>query len=237
MRALLFVILFCPLANGQSSSAGTITDADEIRAGEVLAAKFESFKGLAPTAQTIKIEKYLQSVGDRVAAHAQRRLPYRFHFDPDPSFKSGIALPGGQIFVGGGILAYMDTEDQLAAVLGHEIEHVALGQCRDRLILEMAKQHLSAADLSKLELDPFFPGYGDDGEFAADRGGLKLAMEAGYSATAAVRLLQTFVILGQQVPNAPSGTKSNLQARFAQAQALADSAKPMPKERPLALPE
>jgi predicted Zn-dependent protease len=69
---------------------------------------------MRPTPQTTKIDEYLQTVGDRVAAHAQRKLPSRFHFDPGPAFKGAVGLPGGQIFVGGGILAHMDSEDQFA---------------------------------------------------------------------------------------------------------------------------
>ncbi len=241
MRVFLLVILLCPLAtitNAQNSpAAAAISDADEIRAGEVLAAKFEAVNGLAPTPQITKIEAYLQKVGDRVASHAQRQLPYRFHFDPDPAFKSGVALPGGQVFVGGGILAYMDTEDQLAAVLGHEIEHIALSQCRDRLLQEMARKHISAAEFEKLDLDPFMPGYGHNGEFAADREGVKLAMEAGYPANAAVRLLRVFVLMGHQMPNSSSEANSNLEARIAQIQTLAVTQKPLPAEKPLALPQ
>src|SRR5277367_5779290 len=207
MRTVLLVTLLCslvPLPIAQSSSApATISDADEVRAGNVLAAKFEAMNGLAPTPQIKKIEAYLQKVGDRVAVHAQRHLPYQFHFDPDPTFKSAVGLPGGQVFVGGGILTYMDTEDELAAVLGHEIEHIALNQCRDRLVQEMAKKHISAAEFEKLDLDPFNLGYGHDGEFAADREGVKLAMEAGYSGGAAVRLLQMFVIQAQQMLHTP----------------------------------
>jgi predicted Zn-dependent protease len=235
MKALLFVILICPLAIAQSSSPVVVTDADEIRAGAILAAKYRELRGLAPTPQATKIEVYLQQVGDRVAAHAQRHLPYRFYFDPAPGFRSAVALPGGPVFVGGGILAYMDSEDQLAGVLGHEIEHIELRHCRGRLAEEMAKEHLAVADLRDLKLDPFFPGYGHDGEFAADREGVKLAMEAGYSAQAVVRLLQTFVILGQQMPNSPSEAQSNLKARIAQIQTLALSQEPIPKETPLAL--
>jgi predicted Zn-dependent protease len=241
MKTFLFVILLCrlePSAYAQTSpTPAAISDADEIRAGRVLAAKFETVNGLAPTPQITKIEIYLQTVGDRVAAHAQRQFPYRFHFDPDPTFKSAVGLPGGQVFVGGGILTYMDTEDQLAAVLGHEIEHIALSQCRDRLLQEMAKKHISAAEFEKLDLDPFMPGYGHDGEFAADREGVKLAMEAGYSANGAVRLLQMFVIQAQQMPHTPSEATSNLEARIAQIQALAESQKPAPAEKPLAMPE
>ena len=241
MRVFLFVILLCPLAtitNAHNSPAAVaISDADEISAGEVLAAKFEAVNGLTPTPQITKIEAYLQKVGERVASRAQRHLPYRFYFDPAPTFKSAVALPGGQVFVGGGILAYMDTEDQLAAVLGHEIEHIALSQCRERLLQEMSRKHISAAEFQKLDLDPFMPGYGHDGEFAADREGVKLAMEAGYSANAAVRLLQMFVLMGQQMPNTSSEAKSNLEARIAQIQTLVESQKPLPAEKPLALPQ
>jgi predicted Zn-dependent protease len=246
MKLLSFVLLvllpalLAPLkivTNAQSSVTPTaFSDADEVRAGAALASKYISMKGLAPTPQTIKIEAYLQKVGDRVASHAQRKLPYRFHFDPDPTFKSAVGLPGGQVFVGGGILTYMNTEDQLAAVLGHEIEHIALSQCRGRLIQEMAKERVSVTEFKKLDLDPFMPGYGHDGEFAADRGGVELAMEAGYSANAAVKLLQMFVLMGEQMPNTSSEAKSNLEARIAQIRTLAESQKPSPSEKPLALP-
>jgi predicted Zn-dependent protease len=101
----------------------------------------------------------------------------------------------------------------------------------------MAKRHISGAGLKNLELDPFLPGYGHDREFAADRAGVRLSMEAGYSANAAVRLLETFVILGQQMPNTPSEAKSNLEARVAQIRPLAESQKPLPAEKPLALPQ
>ncbi len=228
----------------------TLSDADEVRIGQVLAQQFEQEEGMAPTPQTTKLDQYLQTVGDRVAAHAQRKLPYQFHFDPSPGFKSAVGLPGGQIFVGAGILAYIDTEDQLAAVLGHEVEHVALNQCRERLIKQLGDLHLSAEDASrpdpakhdaktyKLKVDPFLPGYGHDNEFAADREGVNLAIQAGYSPDAVIRLLQTYVILGEQMPNTPKEAKANLEARIAQIRALS-AANTLPKpaaERPLALP-
>jgi beta-barrel assembly-enhancing protease len=231
----------------------TLTDDDEVRIGQILAEQFEQEEGMAPTPQTRKLDQYLQTVGDRVAVHAQRKLPYQFHFDPSPGFKSAVGLPGGQIFVGAGILAYIDTEDQLAAVLGHEVEHVALNQCRERLIKQLADLHLSPKDASlpeptqpdpkrpatyKLKVDPFLPGYGHDNEFAADREGVTLAIQAGYAPDAVIRLLQTYVILGDQMPNTPKEAKANLEARIAQIRTLS-AANTLPKpaaEKPLALP-
>jgi predicted Zn-dependent protease len=242
MKRLAVVLLFHCLCYAQTgvtvSSAGQVSDADEIRVGQMLAEKFAKEEGIAPSPQNEKIDAYLQKVGDQVAKHAHRRLPYRFHFDPSPGFKSAVGLPGGQVFVGGGILAYMDSEDQLAMVLGHEIEHIDLNQCRDRLVKVLATQHLSVKDADRLKAAPFLDGYGHDNEFAADREGATLAMEAGYSVDAAIRLLQTFVILGEQLPNTPKEAKANLEARMAQIRQLRD-ASTLAKhvaERPLALP-
>src|ERR1700744_6066782 len=127
----------------QPAATGTLSDADEIRIGRVLAQNFEQAEGLSPTPQTMHIEAYLQTIGARVAANAQRKLPYEFNYDPNPTFRSALGLPGGQVFVGAGLLAFIDSEDQLAVVLGHELEHVALNQCHDRLVKVLADQHIS----------------------------------------------------------------------------------------------
>jgi hypothetical protein len=63
-------------------------------------------------------------------------------------------------------------------------------------------------------------------------------MEAGYSADAAIRLLRTFIILGEQMPNAPKEAKNNLEARIMQIESIRDASK-LPKpvaEKPLTLP-
>jgi len=215
-----------------------LSDADEVRIGEALANDFISQEGMQPTPQTKKLYEYLQSVGDRVAAHAQRKLPYRFRFDPSPSFRSAVGLPGGQVFVGSGILAYMDSEDQLAMVLGHEIEHIDLNQCRDRLAKVLADQKLTPGDADKLKVDPFLPWYGREGELAADREGVKLAMQAGYAGESSIRLLQTYIILGDNMPNSPKEAKESLERRIAQIRTVIEQSKlPKPeKEKPLALP-
>lgn len=215
-----------------------ISDADEVRVGKILAEKFAKGEGIATSPRNKKLDAYLQQVGDRVAVYAHRKLPYKFHFDPNPNFRSAVGLPGGQVFVGAGILAYMDTEDQLAIVLGHEIEHIDLNQCNERLVKELAKKNISIKQADKLAVDPFGDGYGHDGEFAADREGVLLAMEAGYSADAGMRLLQTYVILGEQMPNSPNEAKANLEARIEQIRQIRDASK-LPKpaaEKKLALP-
>ena len=213
----------------------SISDADEIRVGDVLAGKFAVNRRIESTTQSRSIEKYLQMVGERVAANAQRQLPYRFHYDPDPRFNSAVALPGGHVFVGAGILAYVDSEDQLAIVLGHEVEHIALNHCRDRLVEVLSNAHLTLDDAAKLKIEDFWPSYGHDRELAADREGVKLAMAAGYNGSAGVRLLKMFVILAQQRPHTSTESEERIQERIVQMQSFLKNQPSPPAETRLDL--
>lgn len=111
-----------------------LSDRDEIELGKEMAshAYLQPRLSSADTEQNQRIEAYLQQVGDKTAAHARRKLPWTFHYIPDRNFVNAFALPGGQIFVGQGLLLQMHSEDALSAVLGHEIEHADLRHCAQR---------------------------------------------------------------------------------------------------------
>ena len=68
---------------------------------------------------------YVQEVGQRVAAHAPRTLPYEFAVI-NSSVPNAWALPGGKVSINRGLLTTMRTEAELAAVLGHEVAHAAV---------------------------------------------------------------------------------------------------------------
>jgi predicted Zn-dependent protease len=205
---LLPILFFVLIAIAPSWPASALTEADEIRAGDALFSAFQKSQGFADTTESKAIEAYLQKVGDKVAQNARRKLPYKFHLDPHPGFRSAVGYPGGQIVVGGGVLALMTHEDELAIVLGHEIEHIDLHQCADRLIEAMRKDRLTPAQFDKLSIDDFGNPYGKDGELAADREGVKLAVSAGYSPKAAIELLRMFQFLSRDEKPAPPRSDS-----------------------------
>jgi len=192
---------------------------DEIRAGNALVASFFKLNGVSQTPESKKIEEYLQKVGDRVARNSARKLSYTFHLDPHPGFRSAVAYPGGQIIVGGGVLALMEHEDELAVVLGHEIAHVDLNQCVQRVIEAMQRDHLTPEQFDKLSIDDFGNPYGKDSELAADREGLKMAVSAGYSPNAAKELLEVYQFLARDAnPASPRRDAPSLEERIRQAQ-------------------
>src|SRR3990172_6669237 len=70
------------------------------------------------------LQTYIQNVGEKLAAKSHRNnLIYRFTV-LDSKDINAFALPGGYIYITRGLLAYLKSEAELAAVLGHEIGHV-----------------------------------------------------------------------------------------------------------------
>jgi predicted Zn-dependent protease len=167
-------------------------DKDEIAAGAQMARVYRGRLGFTNTEEEKAIQKYVTAVGSRLAARAKRKLPYEFHFVPDADFLNAFAVPGGHVFIGGGLLAQMDSEDELANVLGHEIEHIDHYHCVERLQLELALRKLPMGGLLAIPAYVFQAGYTKEQEFEADREGTALAREAGYSAVGAVRIFEKF---------------------------------------------
>lgn len=71
-----------------------------------------------------KLQAYVNSVGQKLAAESHRaHLKWTFTVLDSPEINA-FALPGGYIYVTRGIMAYFDSEAELAGVIGHEIGHV-----------------------------------------------------------------------------------------------------------------
>src|SRR5712671_2606334 len=77
-----------------------------------------------PATEKLELNSYVESVGKALAAHSDRpNLPYSYEVIDDSSVNA-FALPGGPIFITRGILGHLNSEAQMAAVLGHETGHV-----------------------------------------------------------------------------------------------------------------
>ena len=144
------------------------------------------------------VQDYVSGVGAKVAARAHRKLPYKFHYIPNMDFVNAFALPGGHVYIGAGLVALMDSEDELAAVLGHEIEHIDHYHCVERVQMEQRLRRIPLGNLMGIPLSIFEAGYSKDQELEADREGTQLAVWAGYSPLGALRMFETFDRLYQE---------------------------------------
>src|ERR1700758_817595 len=81
-----------------------------------------------PLCNDPKIDQYLTNLGMKLVSKLDQRgvtYPWEFHCVNDKSINA-FALPGGYVFVNRGAIEAADNEAQLAAVMGHELSHVAL---------------------------------------------------------------------------------------------------------------
>jgi glyoxylase-like metal-dependent hydrolase (beta-lactamase superfamily II) len=212
------------------------SDSDEIALGAALVVQFDKDRGVASTPQTQRIEAYLQRIADSLGRHTARKLPWRIHYDPHPGIKSGFALPGGHIVIWGGVLAYMSTEDEAAAIIAHEIEHTDAGQVGRRLD-SLTKTGRDVRNASQWKWQEFGATYGEMPERLCDSEGAKLIVKAGYSPLGMKTLLESFIALG--TVHAPSEPPNKLIAdRVTQIakQIIDERWESLTKTRPLRLP-
>jgi len=71
-----------------------------------------------------RIAGYVEEVGQRLAAHAMRKdVDYEFYI-VDMASANAFSLPDGHVYISRGLLALINSEEELAGVLGHEMGHV-----------------------------------------------------------------------------------------------------------------
>lgn len=171
-----------------------LSDEEEIKIGNQLAARYsKDGKQLSPEERGL--QEYVAKVGREVSAHSHRKLPYKFHLIPNGSLINAFALPGGHVFVGKGLLDLMSSEDQLAFILGHEVEHVDHYHCAERVQVEAQFRKLKLGiigELVQIPLEVWEVGYSKDEELEADREGLRLAVLGGNSPYGATTMFQEF---------------------------------------------
>jgi predicted Zn-dependent protease len=184
-----------------------LSDEQEVAIGKELAARYATqTRKLTPEEEGL--QNYITRVGGSLTVHAHRHLPYTFTVLPDHNIINAFSLPGGPVYIGEGMLDLMMSEDELASVLGHEIEHIDHHHCVERVQLEAKVKSLNLdalGELLQIPLELWQTGYRKDEEFEADREGTLLAVQSGYSPYGAVDMFERLAKLSDEyVINAQS---------------------------------
>src|SRR5215469_1272414 len=125
----IFVLLFAPalLADKTKLKPGinSFTPQQDIQLGRQSANEVER---TMPMCDLPRVDAYLAKIGKRLVDHLNTSgiaYPWEFHCVNDKAINA-FALPGGFVFVNRGAIEAADNEAQLAAVMAHELSHVAL---------------------------------------------------------------------------------------------------------------
>jgi predicted Zn-dependent protease len=148
-----------------------------------------------------ELQAYINRIGQELAAHSHRpKLVYHFTVLDSPEVNA-FALPGGYVYITRGILVYLNSEAELAAVLGHEIGHVTARHAVRQHTASAATGFVGAVigiatgisatqDLFNNVLgNAILSGYGRDHELESDRLGAEYLARTGYDPQAVLKVL------------------------------------------------
>ncbi len=153
-----------------------------------------------------KLQAYIEGIGRKIAMNSDRPdLTYHFTIIDQPEINA-FAAPGGYIYVNRGLLAYLNSEAQLAAVLSHEIGHITARHAVRQDSARAGASILSIftilttgsavlADMSNLWSSVAVKGYGREMELEADKFGAGYLYRSGYSPQA---MIETIGVLKDQ---------------------------------------
>jgi len=138
-------------------------------------------------ADSSEYEVYIEDVGNILLEHVKRK-EIEYHFQVVYSEQiNAFAIAGGYIYVTTGMLEFLESEAELAGVLAHEISHIDLKHCIERLQYELALRKLIGKDLAAIARIGYMLvelGFSEQRELEADINGIQMAAKAGYNPSA-----------------------------------------------------
>ncbi len=164
------------------------------------------------------LNAYVEAIGRKMAPITHRPgLPYHFAILDTPVVNA-FAAPGGYIYITRGMLAIMNDEAALAAIIGHELGHVnarhtARAMSRQLLMMggllvasALSKDIAKIAPFAMIGLEVLFLKFSRDDEYQADSLGIQYSRKAGWAPGQVVPIFTTLLRMeqsgeGPSIPN------------------------------------
>ena len=156
-----------------------------------------------------ELQRYVQEIGLKLARTSERPdLPWSFAVVDSPAINA-FAVPGGFVYLTRGILPFLDSEAEVAGVLGHEIGHVTARHTVAQYSRQAAAglglgvlgifipQVEKAAPLAEVGLGVLFLKYGRDDERQADQLGVRYTAANGWDPAGVTGMLGTLARLDE----------------------------------------
>jgi len=185
------------------SSAKEMDYKTERAIGESLA--LEGLQRFGKPVNNENLQQYVNLVGNALAANSKRpTIPYQFAVLDSP-VQNAFATPGGVIFVSKALLSLMENEAELAAVLAHEIGHVAGKHAISSIRRTQFLQGVGTITAANLKGDKgkqfesmigdlqsvlFDKGLDKNMEFEADSAAMETAYRTGYDPRGMISVLK-----------------------------------------------
>jgi len=150
-----------------------------------------------------KLNAYVNGLGQRIAKVSHRpHLAYQFKV-LDVAVVNAFAVPGGYVYFTRGILATLNSEAELAGVLGHEIGHITARHSAQQISrAQLAQMGIAMGSifsetfsalsgLTGMGMQMLFLKFSRDNERQADDLGVEYASKVGYDASQMANFFET----------------------------------------------
>ncbi len=217
----------------------SLTERQEIALGlQAVPQMVQQYGGEYPDPQ---VQRLADEIGARLVENsAARDTEWAFEFTVlnDTQTINAFALPGGPVFITYALFERLQTEGQLAGVLGHEIGHVVARHGAERIAqseltggltgaVAVASGDARAAQVAAMIGQLVNMKYGRDDELQSDRLGVRFLAEAGYDPRALIGVMQILAqASGGAAPPEFFSTHPNPDNRIQQIEAAIQQAYP-----------
>lgn len=153
------------------------------------------------------VQRYVRGIGESMALQSERPdLPWTIRVVDDP-LVNAFAVPGGFVYITRGILAHINSEAELAGILGHEIGHITARHSVNQISRQqIAQLGLGVGMILRPDLAEFgqlasaglgllFLKYGRDAEYQSDDLGVRYMRTVGYNPREMANVMRTLASL------------------------------------------
>lgn len=187
---------------GEVQHIGSITPAQEVQMGlQALPQMLQEFRGESRDARATQLVKEVGAELVRNSVAAQSDYRFDFHLLADRDTVNAFALPGGQVFITECLLGKLESQAQLAGVLGHEIGHVLARHGAERMAKQQLTQGLTgaavmasgsqnSAQLAMMVGNMINMKYGREDELESDKLGLQFMVDSGYDPRSMIGVME-----------------------------------------------
>ncbi len=186
------------------------SDADEVEMGRQ--AHAEVLRQYGKYEDPI-LQRYINEIGGNLAQVSHRPTIHYQYMVVDKPFINAFALPGGYVYITRGMLVHLNSEAELAGVLGHETGHITARHGVKRLQKAMASQLILAGVAIATESGGIVQGssilltaalqtYSRRDEHQADELGCLYASRGGYDPLKSMGFLKTLKKMDKEKPSA-----------------------------------
>ncbi len=196
--------------------------------------------------QDKELQLYVNQIGQNLVSNLSDKVFSRYYFRiVDSSDINAFALPGGYVYVTLGLMAMVNSEAELAGILGHEIGHIIFHHGAKQMARSIGSQILALGGaiaspknagqwltISTALFQQINIGYGREAEIESDEQGILNSMETGYSPFGMEGFLKSLrrkEVMSGQSYHAFQATHPDTQERIIKASLLAERMTDEPK--------